>query len=418
MGDDFIPFARPSIGQDEVEAVSEVLRSGWITTGPRAREFEAAFADYVGSKHAVAVCSGTAALHVGLRALGVAPGDAALTSTLTFASTVNTIRHCDGTPLLLDVEADSLDIDPEQVALLLELLDSRDRVRSVESAVKDGALPPGASRATALAGRVKAVVPVHYAGRPCDLERIGEAARKHGALVLEDAAHALESKYRGEKIGSISEATAFSFYATKNITTAEGGMLTTDDEGVAARARALALHGIATPGASGRYTREGSWFYEVVEPGYKYNMTDIEAALGIVQLSRVSEFWERRTMIAGRYLEALAGLPQVDLPWGAPEGEHAWHLFPVRLRTDRLAIGRDRFIGTLRDRGIGTSVHFIPVHLHPYYRRTYGYVPGDFPVAEDFYSRCVSLPLYPALTDGEVERVIATVVAVCGEYAA
>ena len=369
----YLSFSPPLIGEEEIAEVVDTLRSDWITTGPKAAQFEAEFAAAVSAPAAVAVNSCTAALHTALLASGIGPGDEVITTPLTFAATVNVVEHVGARPVLVDVERDTLTINPA----LIE---------------------------AAITGRTRAIVPVHYAGHPADLDPIHGLARARRLLVLEDAAHAIPAAYRGRKIGSGANPVAFSFYATKNLTTAEGGMLT-GEHGFLERARLLSLHGLSRD-AWKRYDKGGSWRYEVLAPGFKYNMTDIQAALGLWQLRKLPAFQERRRQVVRRYTEAFQGDEALELPVERPNVEHAWHLYVLRLRPGVLRIGRDRFIEELATRNIGTSVHFTPIHLHPYYRDKYGYNATSFPVAYDNFQRMLSLPLNPRLSDQDVADVI------------
>jgi perosamine synthetase len=370
-----VPFHRPSFDERELKAIEEVLRSGWITTGEKTREFERRFAEYVGASHAVAVNSCTAGLHLALAAEGIGPGDEVVTTPYTFVATVETICYQGARPVFADVDPSTRNIDPAAVA-------------------------------AKITPKTRAIVPVHIAGLPCDLDAIHEVASAHGIPVLEDAAHSLPAAYKGRRIGSLSRATAFSFYATKNLTTAEGGMLTTEDPDLAARYRRLSLHGITADGWK-RYRLGGKWFYEVVEMGYKYNLTDIAAAMGLVQLDKLDEFDARRHAIARAFGEKLAGLP-LALPSEPAHARHAWHLYIVGL-TPEAPITREQLIERLTQKGIGTSVHFIPAHLHPYYAAHLNHREGDFPRAEAAFKCAVSLPLYPAMTDEEVDYVASAV---------
>ncbi len=374
--DTFLPFALPDIGDEEITEVIEVIRSGWITTGPKVREFERQFAAYIGAGHAVAVNSCTAALHLALEAIGLGPGDRVVTTPYTFAATSEVIRYFQATPVFVDVEPYTLNIDPAHL----------------------DAVMPGA----------RAVIPVHVAGAPCRLAEIQAIARRHGARVIEDAAHALPTRLDGKLIGSSSDVTCFSFYATKSLTTGEGGMLCTEDQALAERCRTMSLHGISRD-AWKRYMADGSWYYEIVAPGYKYNLTDIAAALGLAQLRKVDAMWARRREIAGRYDQAFAGLAELQIPTQAPDQQHAWHLYMLRLHLELLRIDRAEFVTELKRRQIGASVHFIPLHTHPYYRETYGYRPEDLPVAWREYQREISLPLYSRMSDTDVDDVIAAV---------
>lgn len=408
-GSSFIPFSKPSVTDAEVAAVERVIRSGWWTTGPETRAFEQEFADYIGVPHAIAVNSCTAALHVALVALGLARGQLAFVPTTTFAATAEVVLYADAVPVLLDVEPDSANMDPLQLKEALSVLSAEN---------PDGRLvSSGLARGTVrclkgvLGAEPAAVLPVHFAGQACDMGAIMKSAEGAGLSVVEDAAHATETTFLGAKTGSFGDAGAFSFYATKNLSTGEGGMITTSSQELADRMRILSLHGISRD-AWKRYTAEGDWYYEITEQGYKYNMTDIAAALGRVQLRRIDEMSCRRAEIAARYDELLGSLEQVEIPAVDGRGTHARHLYPIRLGD---GLDRGAFIEDLRARGIGTSVHFIPLHLHPLYRQRYGYEPGDFPVAEAIYRRSVSLPIYPDLTDDEVDRVCGAVRAVCEE---
>jgi perosamine synthetase len=382
MRDSFLPFALPDADEAEVAAVSEVIRSGWLTTGKQTRAFEAAFAQYVGAKHAIAVNSCTAAMHLALDAIGVRAGDRVLTTPYTFAATAEVIRYMGAHPLFVDVRRDTLNLDPELVATALKR------------------------------EKVAAIIPVHIAGEPCDVDAIREIAG--GIPIIEDAAHALPTRLRGRLVGNLSQFTCFSFYATKTLSTGEGGMITTNDDSAAERCRIMSLHGISRD-AWKRYTAEGSWAYEIIAPGYKYNLTDVAAALGLVQLGKLEAMWRRRVEIARRYDEAFAPCSLLEVPARDAENQHAWHLYMLRVDNDRVRGGRDRFVEELRKRNIGASVHFIPLHLHPYYRDTYGYRPEDFPVATNEFRREVSLPIYSRMTDSDVEDVISAVLDVVRE---
>jgi dTDP-4-amino-4,6-dideoxygalactose transaminase len=385
----FIPFARPSLGREEEEAVLAVMRTGWLTTGEAAVRFEEEFAQFAGSRHALALCSATAGLHLCLEALGVGPGTAVITTPYTFAATAEVIRYMGADPLFVDIDRETLNIDP---AAMRRALEERRRA----------------------GGRVSAMIPVHVAGLPCDMEAIGELSREFGVPVVEDAAHAFPVRTGGRFVGTIGDAGVYSFYATKPITTGEGGMVVTDRDDLARRIRLMRLHGIDRD-IWNRYTSAAaSWRYDVVAPGFKYNLTDMAAAIGRVQLAKAQALLERRRLIARRYGEAFRGIDELVSP-PAADG-HAWHLFIVRLRHEALSIDRDRFIEELQARRIGVSVHFIPLHLMSYYRETYGHRPEDFPIALECYRACVSLPLYPSMTDEEVGRVVAAVSDVCRRF--
>jgi len=373
----FLPFNQPDIGQAEIDEVVDTLRSGWITTGPKTKEFERRFAEYVGVPHAIAVNSCTGGLHIALAAAGVGPGDEVIVPTMTFCATANVVVHLGATPIIVDVEQDTLNID----AQCLEV---------------------------AITPRTKAVIPVHMYGHPCDMGRISEIATAHRLLVIEDAAHAVAAEWRDQRIGSFSSATAFSFYATKNLTTAEGGMVTTNNEEYAREMRIWTLHGISHD-AWNRYSAEGSWYYEVVAPGFKYNLTDLQAALGLHQLARLEVMTQRRAELAARYSAGLCDLPEIELPTIRSSVRHAWHLYVIRLQLERLKVNRAEFIEHLKSEGIGTSVHFIPLHRQPYYQYRFGFQPADFPIADDAYERLVSLPLYTRMTENDVDDVIEAV---------
>lgn len=376
MRHEFLPFSPPFIGQEEIDEVCDTLRSDWITTGPKTKRFESEFAAFVGADAALAVFSATDAMHVALAAFGVGPGDEVITTTMTFCSTVHVIEHLGARPVLVDVEPDTLCLDP----------------RAVERAITP---------------RTKALLPVHVYGHPCDLDPLLDLASAQDLFVLEDAAHALPTRYKGRMVGTIGHATAFSFYATKNMTTGEGGMLTGSPD-LLAKARMWSLHGMSRD-AYKRYNAEGSWYYEVVLPGFKCNMTDIQASLGLQQLKKLPRFQERRREIVARYHAAFSARSELRVPTERAGIESAWHIYPLRLNLDTLTIGRNQFIEEMKARRIGTSVHFIPIHLHPYYRDKYGYAPGDFPVAYAHYQRLVSLPLHPRLSDDDVQDVIEAV---------
>jgi len=372
-----IPFARPDIGDREIAAVTKVLRSGWLTTGPEAKALERELAAYVGVARAVAVNSGTAALHLALEAIGVTTDDEVIVPTWTFTASAEVARYLGARPVFVDVHRGDLNIE----------------AAAVERAITK---------------RTKAIVGVDIGGQPCDWHLLRELARPRDIVLVDDAAHALPASLHGRRIGTWADITAFSFYATKTLTTGEGGMLVTDNGKWADRAEVMALHGISRD-AWKRYTAEGTWRYEVIAPGFKYNLTDIAAALGRVQLSRVEEMAERRTAIAARYSAAFAEIPELEPPVVAADRVSAWQLYVLRLNLDRLAKGRDAFITELGDRGVSASVHFIPLHLHPYWRDTYALRPEQFPVASAEFERVVSLPIYSTLSEAEVERVIEAV---------
>jgi len=381
---DWLPFHLPSIGEEEIAEVVDTLRSGWVTTGAKTQRLEKEFAARVGVPSALALSSGTAALHIALRVCGVQPGDDVVVPTYTFTATGEVVTYLGARPILVDV-------DPNTCNVTAELLE---RV---------------------LTPKTRAVMPVHIAGLPCDMDPIMTLARARGIAVVEDAAHALPTKYKGRMVGTIGDATAFSFYATKNVTTGEGGALTVADPARMDEARILALHGISRD-AWKRYSSAGTWRYEVLESGYKYNLSDLASSLGIHQLQKLDGFHARRLALVKRYHEGFRDLAAVRVPAEMPGSEHAWHLYMLRLVPDALSIGRDQFIEELRARNIGTSVHFIPLHLHPYYQRAWGVRPGEFPGAEAAFANTVSLPLYPAMRDSDVDDVLEAVWDVARRY--
>ncbi|MFP6625439.1 MAG: DegT/DnrJ/EryC1/StrS family aminotransferase [Deltaproteobacteria bacterium] len=374
--DEFLPFHRPFLGEEEIAEVVDTLRSGWLTMGPKTFKFEEKFAALVGSDHAVAVSSCTAALHLALDGIGLEEGDEVITSPYTFTATVAAIRYTGATPVLADTLADYPNLDPS----------------AVRAAVTD---------------RTRAIIPVHFAGAPCDLDALGRVATDAGVPIIEDAAHALPAWYGGRRIGSIGEATAFSFYAGKNITTGEGGMLTTNNAELAETVRRRRLHGISRD-AWKRYSDAGSWYYEVSAAGFKYNMTDIQASIGIHQLDRLETFHARRLEIVSLYDRLLASVPGVVRPRPPDDGESAWHLYVVEIDGEVVSCSRGDVIEELRADNIGSSVHFIPIHHHPLYQEELGCGPEDFPNASRIYQRSISLPLFPSMSDAEVEAVVAS----------
>jgi dTDP-4-amino-4,6-dideoxygalactose transaminase len=380
----FLPFHRALIEEEEINAVLGVLQSGWLTTGPRVQEFEAAFARYIGATHALAVNSCTAALHLALAAIGIEEGDEVILPTMTFAASGEVVLYFKARPVLVDCLDGSFHMDPEQIE-------------------------------RAITRRTRAILPVHYAGYPCDMDRILDIAQRHSLKVIEDAAHALPASYKGRPVGTLGDITCFSFYATKTLTTGEGGMAATENPEYAERMRVLSLHGISRD-AWKRYTSEGSWRYDVLEPGYKYNFTDLQAALGLAQLAKCDSMSANRAAIANRYNQALASLDAFETPAAPPNVEHAWHLYVLLVNASALRIGRDRVIEELKQRGIGTSVHFIPLHLHSLYRNRLGYTHGQFPNAEARFERAISLPIYPGMQQVDIDRVIEALHDVAREY--
>lgn len=393
MRSSFLPFALPDTDNTEFDQIKECLEFGWITTGPKTKEFERQFAQVVGAKHAIAVNSCTAAMHLSLEAIGLQPGDEVITSPYTFAATTEVIRYFDAIPVLVDVNAGCLNISPQAI---------------------EAAITP----------RTKAIMPIHIAGLPAEMSAIRDIAMRHNLAVVEDAAHAFPCAYQGRQIGSplfppginIPHLTCFSFYATKTITTGEGGMICTDDDELADRCRIMALHGISRD-AWKRYTAEGTWYYEIVAPGYKYNLTDIASGMGIAQLAKAERMLQRRQEIAQKYHQVFSKVPSLQIPADRQDCSHSWHLYILRLNLDWLEIDRAQFIDELKKRNIGASVHFIPLHLHPYYRDKYSYQPEDFPVSYREFLRTISLPIYSKMSDGDVEDVITAVLDIVTAFA-
>lgn len=370
----FLPVALPSIGDAEKRAVLETLDSGWITTGPRAIELARRIAGIAGARHGLAVNSCTGALHLALAAWGVGPGDEVITSTWTFASTANVVLHTGAKVVLVDVDPETLNLDPARVE-------------------------------AAITQRTKAVIAVDFAGQPADYGALRPLCARHGLRLLADSAHAFGARLGGRPVGTLADATCFSFYAIKNITTGEGGCLVSDDQAFMDRVQILSLHGISKD-AWKRYSSAGSWYYEVTTPGFKYNLTDLAASIGLAQLERYAEFDARRQAIARRYDEAFAGVEGVATPRVRPDVHHARHLYTLVLDLERLTVDRARFLELLKAENIGTTVNFIPVHKHPYYRDTLGMHASDFPVAERIYPGIFTLPIYPRMSDADVLDVI------------
>ena len=379
MNTTFIPFAKPDIGEAEIDAVASALRSGWVTTGPKTKEFEHLFVQVLGADvDAIAVNSATSGLHLALESLGVGTGDEVIAPSLTFTATVEVVRYLGADPVLVDVDPVTLTMDPECVR-------------------------------RAITPRTKVIMPVHYAGLACDMDPILAIAGEHGLRVVEDAAHALPTRHKGRLVGTLdSDVTVFSFYANKTMTTGEGGMVVTRDKLAAERMRIMRLHGMNRDAFDRFVSKVPAWYYEIVAPGFKYNLTDIASALGVEQLKRLPGFLARRQQLAARYLEEFKDLP-LELPAAGNEHDvHAWHLFVVRLARSA-GIDRDALVQRLADKGVGTSVHYVPLHRHPYWRDRYRLTPEMFPVSEDAFQRMVSLPLYTLLTDEQQGRVIAAV---------
>jgi len=384
LPDKFLPLAKPDLSEEEIDEVVATLRSGWLVYGPRTQRLEEDFRAMTGTKHAVAVSSCTAGMHLALLAAGIGPGDEVITSTLTFASTVNVILHAGATPVLADICADDLNIDPAEIA------------RRITS-------------------KTKAIMPVHYAGQACRMDEILPLARDRGIRIIEDAAHCAGSSYKEQPVGGIGDASVFSFYAIKNMTTGEGGMVTTDDDSLANRVRILRNNGLDN-NAWNRYSAAGSPFYSVLEPGFNYRLTDLQAAIGIGQLHRLPQFNARRAELAARYTESFAELPEIETPTIRDDVTTNWYIYVIRL--SRLSISRDEVVAELKQRGIGSAVHFLPVHMHPYYRETFGYKAGDYPIAEREFERILSLPLFPQMTDADVDRVVSAVEEIVAQHRA
>ncbi|MCH8284954.1 DegT/DnrJ/EryC1/StrS family aminotransferase [candidate division KSB1 bacterium] len=369
-----IPFHRAWLGEEEEREVLETLRSGWLTAGERTKRFEEEFAKYVGARYAVGLNSCTAGLFLSLKTLEIGPGDEVITTPMTFTATANTILHHGAKPVFVDIRHKDLNIDVSKIG-------------------------------NALSAKTKAIVPVHFRGVPCDMDAITQIAKEHNLAVVEDAAHAVESVYKKKKIGSIGDTTCFSFYANKNITTGEGGMVTTDRVEIANRIRLLSNHGIDKNTLS-RNSSDNLPIYDVVEPGYIFNMFDIQAAIGLHQLKKIDMFWEKRKQISTQYDEAFGDSPQVSILDDVKEGKNAYHIYVLLLNLDKISISRDNLLHKLKEEGIGVSLHFKALHLHSYYRKTFGYTEVDFPAASDVSMRTFSLPIYPGMKNNEVEKVI------------
>jgi dTDP-4-amino-4,6-dideoxygalactose transaminase len=383
--DTFLPYSPPLICQEEIDEVVDTLRSDWITTGPKTKAFETQFGEYVGAPASTSLMlnSCTAGLHVALVALGVGPGDEVIVPSLTFAATANVVEHVGARPVLVDVLPDTLCMDPEAVR-------------------------------RAVTPRTKAIMPVHYAGHPAELDELFALAADCGVELVEDAAHAAPTRYKGRMVGSRENFAAFSFYATKNLTTSEGGALTGRPD-LLDEARVIALHGMSKD-AWKRFDKSGSWRYDIVMPGFKYNMTDIQAALGKHQLKRLAAFHARRREVVAAYAQAFTGVDALETPTERDYADSSWHLYVLRIRPERLTIDRDRFITELTARNIGSSVHYTPLHMMSYYREKYGFAPEDFPVAQDAFSRMISIPLHPRLTDHDIQDVTEAVLGIVEEF--
>ncbi len=380
----YIPFHKPYITEDEVSGLLDTVRSGWLTMGPKTFEFEREFLSYVGSEHAVAVNSGTSALHLALKAIDLKEGEEVIVPTMTFTATAEVVCYCNAKPVLVDIDRTTGNID----------------ISAVEKAITP---------------RTRAIIPVHYGGLPCDMDQISDIAEANKLFVIEDAAHSLPASYKGKPVGSIGDLTCFSFYATKPLAAGEGGMVTTENEEWAERMRILRLHGISKD-AWKRYSNGGSWYYEVLETGYKYNMTDLQASLGLSQLRKLDKMWEMRKHIAQKYTEAFSDVEQLITPYLNSDRVSSYHLYALKINPGVLNIDRAEFIEILKERGIGTSVHFIPLHRHPFYQNAFSYGVEDFPEAEWVYERIISLPIYPGMSEAEVGYVIQTVTDVCEKH--
>lgn len=374
---EYIPYSRPSISDEEVKDVIEVLESGWLSKGPKSAEFEEMLKEELGVKYVVAVNSCTAALHLALISLGIGPGDEVITSPFTFCASANVIAHVGAKPVFVDIKEDDYCID----ASLIEQY---------------------------ITPNTKAIMPVHYGGGACDMDLIVKIAEKHSLKVIEDTAHGLYARYKEIPLGTMGDVGAYSFYATKNITTGEGGALVTNNKELADKARVMSLHGMSK-NAWNRYNKSGSWAYDVLYAGYKYNITDIQSAIGINQLKKLDGFQNRRLEIVAKYHQAFSQVNGIKLLQEVPDNRHAWHLYTLQLMDDKLGVDRDELIELLANKNVGTSVHFIPLHLQSYYQNTYGYKQGDFPKAEKVFEGLLSLPLYPSLTDDEVDYIIKSV---------
>ncbi len=380
MNEKFLPFALPCIGEEEINEVVDTLRSGWLTSGPKTKYFEEEFAKFIGIPNALAVNSCTAGLHLALEAIGIQPGDKIITTPYTFTATAEVIRYLGAEPLFVDIDPNTFNIDVQQIAKALE--------------TNDG---------------IKAILPVHFAGQASDMDAILALAKQYSLKIVEDAAHALPTYYKGRAVGTLGDITVYSFYVTKTLATGEGGMIVTANSDYAEHMQALRLHGISKDIFNRSASNVPAWHYDIIAPGFKYNMNDIAAALGIQQLRKINSFLQRRTEIAEQYNQAFADLP-MHIPYQHPDSTHAWHLYVIQLKLEELLhIDRNTFIEQMKEAGIGTSVHFIPLHLHTYWRERYNFKPTDFPIALDAYQRAVSLPIYPSMTDVNVQRVITQV---------
>ncbi|MEO8231613.1 MAG: DegT/DnrJ/EryC1/StrS family aminotransferase [Ignavibacteriota bacterium] len=384
MNKDYLLFHKPFISEDEINEMVDTLRSGWLSMGPKTIKFEEEFNKYIGAKKSVAVSSWTAAGHLTLEAFGIERGDEVIVPTMTFPATAEIVCYFGAKPVIVDVDKDTLNISLEEI---------------------EKAITP----------KTKAIIPVHYGGQPCDLDEINQIAKAHNLKVLEDAAHSLPATYKGKKIGTISDVTCFSFYATKTLSTGEGGMICTNDQEIAERCAIMRLHGINRD-AWKRYSEAGSWYYEVVAPGYKYNFTDLQASLGLPQLKKVDVMWEWRKKIAARYTEALKDFDLITLHTIKSDRESSWHLFPIRLNLEMITKNRAQIIEELKNKNVGVGVHFMPVHQHLYYSETFNLDDKNYPVASAAFPRLMSLPIYPGMSDESVEKVINVLIEILNKY--
>ena len=384
MNKDFLLFHKPFISEEEVAEITDTVRSGWLSMGPKTIRFEQEFNKYIGAKRSVAVSSWTAAGHLTLEAFGIEKDDEVILPTMTFPATAEIVCYFGAKPVIVDVDEDTLNISLEEI---------------------EKSITP----------KTKAIIPVHYGGQPCDMDEILELAKKYNLRVLEDAAHSLPAYYKGKKIGTLSDVTCFSFYATKTLSTGEGGMICTNNEEIAERTAIMRLHGINRD-AWKRYSESGSWYYEVVAPGYKYNFTDLQASLGLPQLKKVEVMWEWRKKIAARYTEAFKDFDLITLHTIKPDRESSWHLYPVKLNLEMLTKNRAQLIDELKKHNIGIGVHFMPVHQHLYYQKTFNLDDKDFPVSSATFPRLMSLPIYPGMTDESIEKVISVVTDVLNKF--
>lgn len=377
MSENFIPFHKPFISNDEMNEVADAIRSGWWTSGPKTISFEKEFNSFIGSKYSVVTSSWTAAGHLALESIGLKEGDEVIVPAITFTATAEIACYFKAVPVIVDVQKDTFNIDPAAI---------------------ERAITP----------KTKAIIPVHYGGNACDMDEINEIAKSHGIKVIEDAAHALPAEYKGKMIGTLSDVTCFSFYVTKTLATGEGGMICTDNQEIAERCSIMRLHGI-NKDAWNRYSSEGSWYYEVVAPGFKYNFTDIQASLGLAQLKKINQMLAERERIFKKYNNLFSGNNMIQLYQCKPDRKSSYHLYPILLDIDRLNITRSQFIDELKNTGIGSSVHFIPLYRHPFYKETFNLTAGDYPVSEYLYPRIVTLPIWPGMTDEQINRVAESV---------